>query len=290
MSLQGKRILLTGASGGIGRHIASELGRRAARLVLIGRDRNRLDVVADAIRASGGFATVLPFDLASREGHEALVNNAADALGGLDVLINNAGVQRFAPLADEDPAALTRLIAINVTSPLLLTRAALLHFRTQADGHIVNIGSTFGTIGFPHFAAYSASKFALRGMSEALRRELSDHRVGVTYISPRATATDMNTAAVRAMQERLGTPVDDPASVAKAVVRAIEGGVPEKQLGWPERFFVRLNGLLPRLVDRALIKQGRIAEAYVRTDAPENAAKRVRTESTMRECSTLDMH
>ena len=264
MNLGGKRILLTGASGGIGRHIATELGRLGARLVLVGRERNRLDAVADAIRTSGGSAVVINFDLASRAGHEDLVNCAATALGGLDVLINNAGVQCFGPLADNDPVELTRLVAINVTSPLLLTRAALAHFDAAQGGHIVNIGSTFGAIGFPQFSAYSASKFALRGMSEALRRELSDRRVRVTYISPRATATDMNTAAVRALQEKTGTRVDDPAKVAQAVVAAIDAGVAEKQLGWPERFFVRLNSLLPRLVDRALVRQGRVAAACAR--------------------------
>ena len=259
MSLLGKRILLTGASGGIGRHVAHALARDGARLVLVGRERDTVQTLADTILEAGGSAVAIAFDLASPAGHAELVGRAAAALGGLDVLVNNAGVQRFGALVDEDPAALARLIAINVTAPLLLTRAALMHFDAKVGGQIVNVGATFGAIGFPQFAAYSASKFALRGMSEALRRELPDRKVRVSYISPRATATDMNTAAVRAMQEKTHTRVDDPVTVAKTIVAAIADGFAERQLGWPERFFVKLNGLLPRLVDSALIKQGRIA-------------------------------
>ena len=259
MKLQSTRILLTGASGGIGASLALALARRGAALALLARDERRLHELAGQVRALGVTCVVLPFDLAAAAGHAEIVAQAAAALGGLDVLINNAGVQCFGTLRDEDPAAIARLVAINLTSPLLLTRAALEHFHAAGSGHIVNVGSTFGAIGYPLFAAYSASKFALRGLSEALRRELSDDGVRVTYVSPRATDTAMNGAAVREMQAMTGTRMDAPEKVARAVIDALECGAPERQLGWPERFFVQLNALLPRFVDRALAQQCRLA-------------------------------
>lgn len=264
MSFAGKRILLTGASGGIGRHVALELARGGASLALVGRDELRLEKVAQKARAAGVTAVPLVFDLASLSGHEALIERAAHALGGLDVLINNAGIQRFGALCDEDAAALANLVAVNFTSPLLLTRAALRHFRAAGAGHLVNVGSTFGAIGYPSFAAYSATKFALRGLSEALRRELADANVRVTYVSPRATDTGMNGVAVREMQTRTGTRVDDPVTVARAIAAAVADARAEKQLGWPERFFVRLNALFPGLVDKALVQQSRVAAACAR--------------------------
>jgi short-subunit dehydrogenase len=203
---------------------------------------------------------VLPFDLGSCSGHAKLVAAAASELGGIDVLINNAGVQRFTLFEKDDPAEIAALVAVNLTSPLLLTHAALAHFRASGAGHVVNVGSTFGAIGFPHFAAYSASKFALRGFSEALRRELLDSKIRVTYVSPRATATDMNGPDVCEMQKRTGTRVDLPRIVAQAIISALADDAAAMQLGWPERFFVRLNALWPSLVDRALARQNRVGE------------------------------
>jgi short-subunit dehydrogenase len=260
MTLAGKRVLLTGASGGIGAALALELARHGARLALAGRDERRLSRIVEGARAAGATTVVaLPFDLTASSGHEELVDRAFSGLGGLDVLINNAGAQRFGALADEDPQALAQLVAVNFTAPMLLARAALRRFGASGRGHIVNIGSTFGAIAHPRFAAYSATKFALRGLSEALRRELADTGIRVTYVSPRATDTAMNTAEVRELQAKTGANVDDPLTVAREVIAAIDGNVAERQIGRAERFFVRLNALLPKLVDSALVKQARLA-------------------------------
>jgi short-subunit dehydrogenase len=263
MNVAGARILLTGATGGIGHYLALELARRGASLALLARDENAVDELYSKVRALSPTAVGLPFDLASPWGHDDIVECAAVSLGGLDVIINNAGVQCFGELADENPSAISRLIAVNVTAPLLLTRAALRHFRTAGQGHVVNVGSTFGAIGYPHFAAYSASKFAVRGFSEALRREVSDAGVRVTYVSPRATDTAMNTPRVRELQARSGTRLDHPLRVADAVIQALENDSAERQLGSAERFFAKLNALLPRLFDKALVQQSRAAMTCV---------------------------
>ena len=126
------------------------------------------------------------------------------------------------------------------------------------------MGSIFGSIAFPYFSVYSASKFTLRGFSEALRRELADTGVGVTYVAPRATRTRLNDSRVMAMGEATGMNMDSPETVARQITRAIANDRNEAYLGRPESFFVRINGLLPRLVDRSLKAQRRIMEPYVR--------------------------
>jgi len=128
--------------------------------------------------------------------------------------------------------------------------------KTRAQAAIVNIGSTFGSIGHPGFASYCASKFGLRGFTEALRREVSDTNIQVFYIAPRAVQTDMNSAAVVQLNRELGNTMGEPAVVVDALLRLLTknaGG--DYFLGWPEKLFVRLNGLLPKVVDGALSKQ-----------------------------------
>jgi len=267
MKLAGARILLTGASGGIGRCLALEFARRGARLALLARDASGLEAVSQAVHAVGGSAACVPFDLARRDGHGGVIGRVHAELGGLDVLVNNAGVSRFADFAEDDPGAICNLIDINLTGALLLTRAALPHFVRRGTGHVVNIGSILGSIALPHFAAYSASKFALRGFSEALRREFADARVRVTYVAPRTTATRMNTEAVRELFSANGTAMDRPEQVAAHIVAAVEQERKDVYLGWPERFFVRLNSVLPRLVDGALTRQARVADRLLHPHA-----------------------
>jgi len=252
MKLTGRAVLLTGASGGIGRCLARELARRGARLALTGRNETELASLAQGLSAAGGSALALPLDLSEPASHKALIERAEAALGAIDVLVNNAGLSRFGSFSEEDEAAIRRVIEVNLTAPMLLARAALPGMLQRGSGQIVNIGSGFGSIAFPNFAVYSATKFALRGFSEALRRELGRSGVAVTYVAPRTTDTAMNTKAAREFVEQTGAAIDRPESVAQVIADAIENGRPEVYIGWPERVFVRVNALAPRLVDRAL--------------------------------------
>jgi short-subunit dehydrogenase len=131
--------------------------------------------------------------------------------------------------------------------------------RERGNGQIVNIGSVMGAISYPHFATYSSSKCGLRGLSEALRRELGKSPITITYIAPRAVRTAFNGAEVNHFLEVAGMRADDPALVARRIAKAIIDRRKEVTLGVPERIFTRLNGLCPRLVDAGL--EGTTAKA-----------------------------
>ncbi len=264
MELQGSRILLTGAGSGIGRSLALKLAGKGASLALVGRNEARLQALAGEIRANGGKSHPVVFDISRADGQEEVVDEVVRNLGGIDILVNNAGVMSFCEFSSQNPQDVERLVKTNVTGPMLLTRAVLPRLLSRNSGKIVNVGSTFGAIGFGHFSVYSATKFAMRGFSEALRRELDHTRIGVTYVAPRATKTSLNTDAVVALNLETGIAMDEPEDVAAAIVAAIEKDVRECHIGWPEKFFARLNGLFPHLVDNALRRNNGIARGLLK--------------------------
>ena len=240
------RAILTGASGGIGQAIAAALAPQCEALLLVGRDAARLE---QARRAAGPVARTLVADLATPAGR------AAVSLSEANLLINNAGAGDFAWLEAQDDAMLERIVQANVLAPMQLTRRLLPELRRRPAAWIVNVGSIMGYLGYPGHAAYCASKFALRGFSEALRRELADTLVRVLYLAPRATRTAMNGARVDALNAELGVAMDPPETVARQLVQLLERPARERLLGMPEALFARLNQLLPGLVDRALRRQ-----------------------------------
>jgi len=261
MKIDDCRVLLTGASGGIGQAVAEALCREGAHLLVAGRRVAPLHALSQRFP---GQVEVVQADIRTAAGRDA-VQAAVRRFGGLNGVINAAGMNRFSLLEHHDEDAIAELIGVNVTSTLQLTHRLLPELRQREKALVLNLGSTFGSIGYPGFSAYCASKFALRGFSEALRRELADTRVKVLYIAPRATRTAMNSSEVVAMNTELGVAMDDPAIVAEAVVRALRDEREELFLGWPEKLFVRLNNLLPRQVDQALRKQLPVVKRFART-------------------------
>ena len=265
MNLSGKRIILTGAAGGIGYRLALSLAAKGARLALVELNAQRLEEICAEINHNGGSATPIAINLSAEGAAEQVVSAAMQAMGGVDVVINNAGIMDFTLFERHDPKRIEQMIAVNVIAPMLLVRAVLPHLLAQDRGRIVNIGSAFGSIGFPHFATYCASKFAMRGFSEALRRELVDSPVGVTYVAPRAAKTPLNNEVTTRMLAETKTNMDEPEYVADQIVLAIERDCKEHFIGQPESFFARLNGMFPRLVDNGLLKNTRIARKYAQS-------------------------
>lgn len=270
MDLKDQRILLTGASGGIGRHLALQLAELGARLALLGRNTQALEELAAVIKADTDMeAYPIVADLGNAAGRQTALEQLRQTLGGVDMVINNAGVVDFHAFSEQDPAMIERIVQTNLLAPMLLTRALLPDLLAQGRGHIVNIGSTFGSIGFAYFAAYSSSKFALRGFSEALRRELDGSGIGVSYFAPRAVKTGANSAAVYRMAEATKMHMDAPEDVARFIVRSLIKGKARAYYGWPEKLFARINALLPGVVDAALRKQNRIMARF----APKSQQK-----------------
>jgi len=273
MSAPRYRAVLTGATGGIGHAIALRLAPHCASLLLVARDAARLARLQGEIEAAGATCRVVAADLTTASGRDAVARAAAAAPQGTDLLINNAGAGEFAWLADQDDAALERLVRLNVLAPMQLTRRLLPLLLAQPAARIVNIGSIFGHLGYPGYAAYSASKFALRGFSEALRRELADGPVQVSWFAPRATRTAMNRDAVGALNAELGVAMDDPAAVAAAFLDHLRRPARERLLGMPESLFARLNQLVPGLVDRALRRQLPVIRRHARGEPPHSSSQ-----------------
>jgi short-subunit dehydrogenase len=265
--MAGMNIVLTGATGGIGRAFATALAGRCATIVLVARDERRLDALRTALEASHPGLHVLQVsaDLSTSAGRTAVADAARMLPGGVDLLVNNAGVGDFSWFESEAEADIERVMLVNVLAPVLLTRRLLPLMRRGAGASVVNIGSILGDIGNPGNVAYSTLKYALRGFSEALRRELHGSGVRVQYLAPRATRTALNSPAQDALNAELGAGSDAPQTVARALLALLDGGQAEMHLGWPERFFVRLNRLLPSVVDRALGRRAAVVRRRLST-------------------------
>ncbi len=252
MNLTDAHIVLTGAAGGIGSVTAAWLAQAGAKLVLTDLKQEPLERLATSLGPSAVLEAVAA-DVASEAGRASLA--AAARTHDANVLINAAGINPFGLFAEQTAREIAMALSINTVAPLLLCHALLPVLLERPSAHIVNVGSTFGSIGFPGFAAYSASKFAVRGFSEALRRELADTAVRVHYVAPRATKTALATDRVRALNAELGVGMDTPQTVAAAIVRTLRDERREVLLGMPERLFAKLNALAPSLVDRSLRRQ-----------------------------------
>jgi short-subunit dehydrogenase len=252
MRLNGTVGVLTGATGGIGQPLAQCLAAAGVRLILSARDSEKLSALADSL-PSGSVAGICAGDLADADAQRALAQRARTDDAG--ILINLSGENRFALLNDQTGYDVHSLLTTNLIAPIQVTQALLPHLRSRREAMIVNVGSTFGAIGFPGYSLYCASKFGLRGFSEALARELSDSAVRVVYVAPRATRTSMNAGAASAMNAALGNAEDPPQEVAARILRSMRKSRRRTGIGWPERGFAALNQLVPSLVDRAIARQ-----------------------------------
>lgn len=191
-SLLGRVAIVTGASSGIGEAVAEALAGAGARVALAARRTDRLESVAERIRAGGGDAMVHAADVTDRAGMEALAKAVLERWGGIHILVNNAGIMPLSPLADLRMDDWERMVDVNVKGVLFGIGAVLPAMLAAGDGHVVNVGSVAGRRPFPGGAVYSATKFAVRALTWGMQLELSAARgIRVTDVQPGVVETEL---------------------------------------------------------------------------------------------------
>jgi short-subunit dehydrogenase len=248
-----KCVLITGAGSGIGRALSVEAAQRGMIVALCGRRETALEATS-ALLGQESRHLIIPADITNPHDRRRIVEIISDRWKALDVLVNNAGVVEGGAIEKFDDEAITRTFLTNVVAPIALTRDLMPLLVAAKPSRVVNIGSVFGDIAYPQFSGYSASKFALRGFSNALRREWRQTGIGVTYAAPRATRTDA-AVAFDGLIATANMSVDSPAQVARRIWRSVASGHDSIYAPAPERIYVLIQRIFPQIIDWALSRQ-----------------------------------
>jgi short-subunit dehydrogenase len=247
--IRGAMAIVTGASSGIGRALATELARRGAELLLTARRHSQLRELVEQIKAFSGHAEYLAGDITDPDHRERLRQAAESRWGGLDLLVNNAGSGGYGPFADADPGRLRQIMEVNLFAPAELTRICLPLLAQGNRPMVVNIGSVLGHRAVPGKSEYCASKFALHGLSDALRAEFARRGIDVLLVSPSTTDTEffdkVGAGDPSAGKRRKAS----PEKVARQAARAIERGAHEIILSPGGKLLVWLDRLTPTVAD-----------------------------------------
>jgi short-subunit dehydrogenase len=254
-------VVITGAGSGIGRALAGEAARDGAYLVLVGRRHSALDETAAQLADAG--TMIVPLDVTDAEACQKLAAQVGAQFGRVDMLVNNAGRILVGPVDRMDPVEAADMLATNLLGPMVLTSALLPLLRQSASPRIVNVGSMLGDIAMPMFAAYSASKFGLRGWSDGLRRELAGEGIRVTHAAPRATRTRAANAFTDLI-EPFGMKVDSPEATARRIWRDVRRRSRSSYPAGVERIARAIQAVAPSVVDSALASQLRRVRPGVR--------------------------
>ncbi|KQU25049.1 MULTISPECIES: SDR family oxidoreductase [Priestia] len=225
-NIQDKVVIITGASSGIGEATAKELASKGAQLVLAARRENRLKKLQEEIQKNGGQAIYKVTDVASHEQMEELAEYALTEFGKIDVMVNNAGVMPLSPVYQKKINEWDSMIDINIKGVLYGIAAVLPSMRERKEGHIINVSSIAGHLVFHASAVYSGTKFAVRAITEGLRKEEAPNNIRTTIISPGTISTELLESI---SDEELKSEIVEvskigiePASIARAIAFAIE--------------------------------------------------------------------
>jgi NAD(P)-dependent dehydrogenase (short-subunit alcohol dehydrogenase family) len=238
-SLSGKVVAITGGARGIGRATAEALVAKGARVAIGDIDEALVAATASEI---GADTIGLKLDVTDVDSFESFLLATEDLLGPLDVLINNAGIMPLGDFVDEQDSTADRMIAINLNGVIFGSRLALRRFIPRGSGHLVNVASTAGKFGAPGGATYSATKHAVVGLSEAIRREVMDKGIDVTIVMPLAVNTELGSG----LLDTRGLKVLQPEDVAKKIVRALETGKVDVYVPSWIGSVLRSQGVVPR--------------------------------------------
>ena len=221
-NIEGKVVVITGASSGLGEATARLLSAQGASVVLGARRIDRLRVLADELSRRGGKALAVPTDVIQYDQVKRLVDAAVQTYGRIDVMINNAGLMPQALLERLKIDEWNRMIDVNIKGVLYGIAAALPHMKQQKAGHFINVSSVAGHRVGPGFAVYAATKYAVRALSEGLRQEVKSYNIRTTVISPGAVATELpNTVTDPQAAERIRKFYAEVAIPAESFARAV---------------------------------------------------------------------
>jgi short-subunit dehydrogenase len=257
--LRGRTALVTGASGGVGTHIARRLAREGMDVAVSGRREDALDEVVAELTALGVRAVSVPADLSDLTAIDPLVDSVESALGPIDVLVNNAGVESIGAFTTYTREELTSMVDVNLTAPLLLTHRITPGMLDRGRGHVVFIASVAGKIGPAFNEPYAATKAGLVGLTQSLRAEYVDAPVGFSVVCPGFIAGDGMYARMAEDGHRSNRMMGETTTekVAGAVVRAIREDRAEiLESGAPIRPMLALVQLAPGLLERVAPKFG----------------------------------
>jgi meso-butanediol dehydrogenase/(S,S)-butanediol dehydrogenase/diacetyl reductase len=210
MSINGKVVLVTGASQGIGRSIALRLARDGANIAIVDLKEGKMATVADEVRKIGRKATTFKADVSKRDDVYAAIDHAERELGGFDIMVNNAGIAQIQPLADVTPAEVEKIFKVNVEGVLWGIQAAAKKFKQRKQkGKIISASSIAGHEGFPLLGVYSATKFAVRGLTQAAAKEFARAGITVNAYCPGVVGTDMWVEIDKRMAEITGAKIGE---------------------------------------------------------------------------------
>ena len=253
-TLTNKRILLTGASAGIGAMLASLLAKEGTNLVLLARRKDRLQEIADKIKQQFGNdrkVILVDGDITNAEVRQQAIQSAIEHLGGLDILINNAGVGAMARVEYSTQDTLRHVFEVNFFSLFELTQLALPHLKQGTQPMVVNLSSIVGLRGVPHYGVYGAAKFAVTGLSESMRAEFVQYGIEVLLVCPGTTQTEFFDVLHQSTSAPT-LPTHRPVSseyVAARIVRAMKQGKHRIIPYLPAVLLDKLNRLSPRFID-----------------------------------------
>lgn len=246
-----KKVLILGASGGIGCEIAAKMKLSGYDVFVSSRSLINLSPILKALDLSEGNSFIA--DITNKQEQAKVAIFVAD--NNIDIVINASGSNSFSAIEKQSKADIEEITLLNLIAPMELTRDLVEVFKGRGDGTLIHVGSALGAIGLPGYSTYSATKFGLRGFCQSLERELADTAIDIRYFSPRATDTKLNSNKIIAMNNELGVNCDSTELVAHELMKFITTKASTYQVGWPEKLFVRLNGLLPELVSKSIVKQ-----------------------------------
>jgi short-subunit dehydrogenase len=257
--IAGSRVLITGASQGIGKALADLAARRGARVIAAARSLELLEELSVTVRGRGDQLEIVQADVTNADDRQRMLEAAVASYGGLDILINNAGIGATGHFAEVSPDRLRKIMEVNFFALAETTRLFIPLLRMGNFPAIVNISSVAGKRGIPARSEYSASKFAVQGFSEALRAELDKDGIDVLLVCPGLTQTNfsknmLEQKAKLQLDHMRGMTAED---VAAATLKAIEQGRHEVCLTFKGKLMVFLNRFLPRLTDRIAAKKVR---------------------------------